>query len=393
MAPTEFDQQIQREQTGAVKFDARQAVFGRPDVIPLWVADMDFAAPTAITEALVARAQHPVYGYTLFPDSLYQAMIDWFAQRHHWTIEREWILMAPGVVPSLHAAAVAFTEPGAAVVIQPPVYPPFYAAADKTGRRVVENPLRSVQGRYEFDLDHLKACAEAGAKLLLLCSPHNPVGRVWRPEELDAVLAIARQHDMVVLSDEIHADLVYPDSHAHTMLARRPGAAEVVVTAVAPSKSFNIPGLGLSALVVPSRRHREALRRALDSMHMVHCNPFSATAFEAGYRHGGPWLDQLLSYLQGNRDWACQYLAERLPQLGAETPEGTYLLWLDCRRLGLTDAELKRFFVHQASIGLNPGLSFGAAGSGFMRLNLGAPRGVLEAALSNLAEAVAQLPQ
>ncbi len=393
MAATEFDRQIQREQTGAVKFDARQAVFGRPDVIPLWVADMDFAAPAAITEALVARARHPVYGYTLFPDSLYQAMIDWFAQRHHWTIEREWILMAPGVVPSLHAAAVAFTEPGETVVIQPPVYPPFYAAAEKTGRRVVENPLQRVRGRYEFDLDQLQACAAAGAKLLLLCSPHNPVGRVWHPEELDAVLTIAREHGMVVLSDEIHADLVYPASHGHTMLARRPGAEEVVVTAVAPSKSFNIPGLGLSALVVPNPRHREALRRAFDTMHMVHCNPFSATAFEAGYRHGGPWLDQLLHYLQGNRDWACRFVAEHLPQLGAQTPEGTYLLWLDCRRLGLTDGELKRFFVHQAGIGLNPGISFGAAGSGYMRLNLGTPRAVLETALTNLAGAMARLPQ
>ena len=391
MAEEDFDRRIQREQTGAVKFDARQAVFGREDVIPLWVADMDFAAPAAITNALVARARHPVYGYTLFPDSLYQALIDWFQQRHQWSIEREWILMVPGVVPSLHAAAMAFTDPGDTVVIQPPVYPPFFGAVEKTGRRVMENPLRRVGDHYEFDLEHLKGCAEAGARLLLLCSPHNPVGRVWHPDELDAVLAIARDHGMVVLSDEVHADLVYPDSHEHTVLARRPGAEEVVVTAVAPSKSFNIPGLGLSALVVPDARHREALRRVFDSMHMLHCNPFSATAFEAGYRHGGPWLDQLLTYLQGNRDWACQFVAERLPRLQALKPEGTYLLWLDCRRLGLSDKELKRFFVQQAGIGLNPGISFGTAGSGYMRLNLGTPRAVLEEALLKVEKAVAQL--
>lgn len=391
MAEEDFDRRIQREQTGAVKFDARQAVFGREDVIPLWVADMDFAAPAAITNALVARARHPVYGYTLFPDSLYQALIDWFQQRHQWSIEREWILMVPGVVPSLHAAAMAFTDPGDTVVIQPPVYPPFFGAIEKTGRRVKENPLCRVGDHYEFDLEHLKGCAEAGARLLLLCSPHNPVGRVWHPDELDAVLAIARDHGMVVLSDEVHADLVYPDSHEHTVLARRPGAEAVVVTAVAPSKSFNIPGLGLSALVVPDARHREALRRVFDSMHMLHCNPFSATAFEAGYRHGGPWLDQLLTYLQGNRDWACQFVAEHLPRLQALKPEGTYLLWLDCRRLGLSDKELKRFFVQQAGIGLNPGISFGTAGSGYMRLNLGTPRAVLEEALLKVEKAVAQL--
>lgn len=391
MAEEDFDRRIQREQTGAVKFDARQAVFGREDVIPLWVADMDFAAPAAITDALVARARHPVYGYTLFPDSLYQALIDWFKQRHQWSIEREWILMVPGVVPSLHAAAMAFTDPGDTVVIQPPVYPPFFGAIEKTGRRVKENPLCRVGDHYEFDLEHLKGCAEAGARLLLLCSPHNPVGRVWHPDELDAVLAIARDHGMVVLSDEVHADLVYPDSHEHTVLASRPGAEEVVVTAVAPSKSFNIPGLGLSALVVPDARHREALRRVFDSMHMLHCNPFSATAFEVGYRHGGPWLDQLLTYLQRNRDWACQFVAERLPRLQALKPEGTYLLWLDCRRLGLSDKELKRFFVQQAGIGLNPGISFGTAGSGYMRLNLGTPRAVLEEALLKVEKAVAQL--
>ncbi|MDX1757846.1 MAG: PatB family C-S lyase [Marinobacter sp.] len=393
MAETDFDQRIPREQTGAVKFDARQAVFGRQDVIPLWVADMDFAAPEAVTEALVARARHPVYGYSLFADSLYQAMIGWFRDRHGWTIEREWILMAPGVVPSLHAAAMAFSEPGEAVVIQPPVYPPFFGAVEKTGRRVMENPLRRVGGRYEFDLAHLAECAEAGARLLLLCSPHNPVGRVWRPEELDAVLAIAREHDMVVLSDEIHADLVFPDSHRHTVLARRPGADEVVVTAVAPSKSFNIPGLGLSALVVPNPRHRAALRQVFDTMHMVHCNPFSAAAFEAGYRHGGSWLDRLLAYLRENRDWACRFIAERVPGIEAVKPEGTYLLWLDCQRLGLSDAELKRFFIRQAGLGLNPGLSFGTAGSGYMRLNLGTPRAVLKAALTQLATAVAQLPR
>lgn len=383
-----FDEIVPREGTGAVKFDARKAVFGTEDVTPLWVADMDFAAPEAVTRALVARARHPVYGYSLFPDSLYQAMLDWFRDRHGWTIERDWVLMVPGVVPSLHATVMAFSQPGDGVVIQPPVYPPFYGAIEKTDRRVVENPLVNNHGRYEMDLAHLEQCAAEGARLLLLCSPHNPVGRVWSPAELEAVLTIARRHGMLVLADEIHADLVYPDRASHTVLARLAQPGDPLITAVAPSKSFNIPGLGLSALVTPNPEHRRALKQAFDRLHMLHCNPFSATAFEAGYRHGGSWLDALLDYLQGNRDFACGFFRDHIPDIGVVEPEGTYLLWLDCRKLGLDDAGLKRFFVSEAKLGLNPGISFGTAGSGFMRLNLGTSRGVLEQALNGLRHAV-----
>lgn len=382
-----FDSVVPRAGSGAVKYDARKAVFGTDQVIPLWVADMDFATPAAITRALAQRAEHPVYGYSMFPESLYQAMMDWFRERHQWSIERESIVLVPGVVPSLHAACLAFAGPGEGVIIQPPVYPPFYSAIEQTGRRVLENPLQLQDGCYQLDLAHLEQCA-ADARLLLLCSPHNPVGRVWQPEELDAILAIARRHQLVVLADEIHADLVFPDSHRHTPLALRAGAEDALVTAVAPSKSFNIPGLGLSALVVPDRDRRQALARELDRLHVRHCNPFSATAFEAGYRHGGPWLDALLGYLQGNRDRVCERLAA-VPGITAHCPQGTYLSWLDCRDLGLDDAGLKRFFIHQAGLGLNPGRSFGAAGSGFMRLNLGTSRAQLDQALDQLAAALA----
>ncbi|WP_410797641.1 MalY/PatB family protein [Marinobacter sp. M-5] len=386
---TDFDNLVRREQTCSVKFDARKAVFGREDVMPLWVADMDFAAPAAVTQALEARARHPVYGYTLFPDSLYQSMIDWFADRHGWVIEREWILMAPGVVPSLHAACLAFAGAGEGVIIQPPVYPPFFSSVRQTGRTVIENPLQETGGYYHMDLAHLEACAaREEARLLLLCSPHNPVGRVWREEELQQVLDIARRHRLVVVSDEIHCDLVYPDKPRHHVLARLGGPDDALITAVAPSKTFNMPGLGLSALVVPDPARRQALKTVFDSMHMSQCNPFSVTGFEAGYRNGAPWLDELLPYLQANRDFVAAHLRHRLPEIAVTEPEGSYLLWLDCRALALTDPELKRFFIEEAGIGMNPGISFGDAGHGFMRMNVGCPRAVLAEALERMEQAV-----
>ena len=389
--PETFDQPVQRENTCSVKFDARKAVFGKNDVIPLWVADMDFPAPEAVTKALEERARHPIYGYTLFPESLYQSVIDWFEQRHGWAIERDWLMMAPGVVPSLHAAALAFAGEGEGVIIQPPVYPPFFSAIRKTGRAVIENPLEQVDGRYQMNLEHLEACAARDdARVLLLCSPHNPVGRVWSESELQEVLAIARRHNLVVLSDEIHCDLTYPDKPSHHVLATLADDEQALITTVAPSKSFNMPGLGLSALVVRDPEHRKLLKDVFDAMHMNQCNPFSIAGFEAGYRQGGPWLDELMIYLQGNRDRVMEYVRQHLPTIRVTEPEGTYLLWLDCRALGMSDAELKRFFVQDAGIGMNPGITFGEPGSGFMRMNIGCPRRVLETALGQIRQALNQ---
>lgn len=387
--PEIFDQPVHRENTCSVKFDARKAVFGKEDVIPLWVADMDFPAPEAVTRALEERARHPVYGYTLFPESLYQAVIEWFEHRHGWTIERDWLLMAPGVVPSLHAAALAFAAEGEGVIIQPPVYPPFFSSIRKTGRTVIENPLEQVDGRYRMNLEHLEACAARDdARVLLLCSPHNPVGRVWAESELREVLAIARRHNLVVLSDEIHCDLTYPDKPAHHVLARLASEDDALVTAVAPSKTFNMPGLGLSALVVRDAEHRRALKEVFEAMHMNQCNPFSIVGFEAGYRHGKQWLDELMAYLRGNRDYVIDTIRQQLPAIKVTEPEGTYLLWLDCRALEIDDSELKKFFVQQAGIGMNPGITFGEPGSGFMRMNIGCPRAVLETALEQLRRAL-----
>ena len=388
----DFDRILPRAGTHAVKWDGRRGYFGTEDVLPLWVADMDFAAPEAVTRALAQRAAHPIYGYTLLPDSVFEALIGWMQNRHGWTVERDWVLLVPGVVPSLHAAVLAFAEAGEGVIVQPPVYFPFFSSVTTPGRRVIENPLRLLDGRYEMDFAHLERCAaEPDARLLLFCSPHNPVGRVWREDELREILRIARAHDLVVLSDEIHHDLIYPGQR-HTPLACLAGAGDALVTAVAPSKTFNIPGLGLSALVVPDPVLREKLRRAFDLLHVTGANPFSLAAFEAAYRDGAPWLDALRAYLADTRDMATAYLAEHAPGIRPIAPEGTYLLWLDCRELcrarGLDDAGLKRFFIDQARVGMNPGAVFGTGGSGFMRLNLGAPRAVVMEALARIGQAL-----
>jgi cystathionine beta-lyase len=385
----DFDRAIDRTGTHSVKHDGRAAFFGTADVLPLWVADMDFAAPEAVTRALRERAAHPVYGYTFYPESLYTALIDWFAARHGWTIARDAILMVPGVVPSLHAAVQAFTRPGEGVIVQPPVYYPFFSAVTASGRELVLNPLREEDGHYAMDFAHLEQCAAAGARLLLLCSPHNPVGRVWNRDELEELLRIARRHRLVILSDEIHADLVYP-GHRHIPLATLATAADVVVTAVAPSKTFNIPGLGLSSLIVPDPVRQAALKQVFDRMALGHSNPFSIAAFEAAYRDGAAWLDALRVYLRDTRDAVAAFLAAQLPAIRLAPPEGTYLLWLDCRDLGMSDDELREFFITRARVGLNPGISYGAAGSGFMRLNIGAPRRVISEALNRISTALAR---
>ena len=389
----DFDKKINRAGTASLKYDGRQSMFGAAEVIPLWVADMDFAAPPAVTRSLARRAAHPVYGYSIYPDSLYESLIAWLWQRHGWKVHREWIMMCPGVVPSLHAAVMTFSEPGESIIAQPPVYFPFFSAVTSTGRQLTYNPLRLRSGRYEIDFDHLEQCAE-GARLLLLCSPHNPVGRVWSKPELEDILHIAKKHDLVIFSDEIHSDLIYPENKHYvlSMLAEASaGNRANIITAVAPSKTFNIPGLNLSVLIVPDPESREALIRTFDTMHVSASNPFSIVAFEAAYREGEGWLEELLVYLRETRDYVRNYLATHLPEIRLIEPEGTYLLWLDCSvlkaELKLNDAQLRHFFVHDAGVGMSPGTLFGEAGSGFMRMNIGAPRRVIQAALENIKEA------
>jgi cystathionine beta-lyase len=398
-----FDQPIAREGSGALKFDGRAQTFGTTEVTPMWVADMDFAVPEAVTQALQARVAHPVFGYALAPDSLYQALIDWLRTQHDWHVPREWIVLTPGVVPSLNLVVAALTQPGEGVIVQPPVYFPFFSAATGQQRRLLENPLRLVndatgQPQYQMDMDHLSACAQQ-ARLLLLCSPHNPVGRVWQTAELEALFSIADAHDLIILSDEIHADLVYPDAPPHQPLSRLAMHAESAaqtalshrtITAVSPSKTFNIPGLGLSALIVPNAQHRQAIQRHLTTLGVSVTNPLNMAAFEAAYRGGHAWQRELLDYLQATRDAAIAYIQAELPSINVIAPQATYLLWLDCRTLQLDDDALKHFFIQEAQLGLSPGAMFGHGGEGFMRMNIGTPKANVMAALAQLKTALSR---
>jgi len=383
-----FDQLIARDKTSSLKHDGRKAYFGHDDVIPLWVADMDFAAPEAVTQALVKRAEHPVYGYTLYPSSMYKAMQNWFKLHHDWQIDRNAIVMCPGVVPSLFACVQALTEAGDKVIVQPPVYPPFFSTVTKSDRELLLNPLQIVDGVYRMDLEHLEQCAKQGAKLLLLCSPHNPVGRVWQRDELDALLDIARRFDITIVSDEIHADLIFPQQK-HIPLASIASDVSVIST-VSASKSFNIPGLGLSAMVINNVEQRRAINKVFESWHISAANPFSIAGFEAAYLSGADWLEQLMGYLDETRKQVTAFVEQQLPNIKVMPSQGTYLLWLDCRELELDDEELRQFFIKQCKVGMNPGVTFGQVGRGYMRMNIAAPRQIILQACERIKHACQQ---
>ena len=386
-----FDKIIVREGTSSLKYDGRGQTFGAPDVQPMWVADMDFAAPEAVSKALLARAEHAVYGYTMAPDSVFDALIDWMREHHAWNIKREWIVLTPGVVSSLNMSVLALTKENDGVIVQPPVYFPFFSAAQNAGRRLIENPLFLQEdglghSQYQIDFEHLEACANK-AKMLLLCSPHNPVGRVWTKDELAKLLAIAKRHDLIVLADEIHADLVYSDAKHHTLGALA-GDDWPIITAIAPSKTFNIPGLGLSALIIPNEGHRKAIQKQLTLTGVSVTNPFSLVAFEAAYREGDEWLKALLSYLEETRDKVQIYVKKHLPKISVIHTQGTYLLWLDCRKLGMNEQQLHQFFTQEVNLGLSPGTLFGKGGEGFMRMNIATPRANVMGAFERLTAAI-----
>lgn len=383
----DFDQPIDRHGTHAVKFDGRRQKFGSNAVNPLWIADMDFAAPACASEAVIARARHPIYGYTQYPESLYQSLLDWCRRRHRWQVERAWLVPAAGVLASLSAAVQACTAVGDAVIVQPPVYHGFFRAVQDSGRRLLHNPLRETDGRYAMDFAQLEQLARNGARALLLCNPHNPVGRAWHPDELANVLRIARKHDLTIISDEVHGDLALPGASHHPM-GSVAQADDRLITLLSPSKTFNLQGLGLAVMVAPRPDQREALQHTVANLHLGDANPFAIAAGEAAWRGGGPWLDALLAYLAGTRDFVADYLRTRIPAIRLAPPEAGYLLWLDCRALGLDDAALRDFFIHRCQLGLNPGIDFGPGGSGFMRMNIGTPRRNVEAALAAIEAAV-----
>ncbi|HBW34360.1 MalY/PatB family protein [Desulfosporosinus sp. BICA1-9] len=387
----DFDQIIDRNKTSCVKWDFNQRIFGREDILPLWVADMDFQAPQAVVEALVNRAQHGIYGYSNSMDGYYEALIDWMKNRHDWLIEREWITFSPGIVPALNELVRSLTKAGDKIILQSPVYPPFFQAIKNHGREVVNNQLRLENGRYTMDFTDLEEKFASGVKMMILCSPHNPVGRVWDRDELDRLGQLCLAYDVLVISDEIHGDLIFEGYRHIPFASLSSDLAQQSIVCTAPSKTFNLAGLQTSNLIIPNPKYRQAFLASLDLTGIHNPNVFGITALEVAYQQGAEWLNQLMHYLEGNVEFLMSFLARELPQIGLIKPEGTYLVWLDFRSLGLEPKDLHKFLVHKAGVGLNAGYLFGPGGEGFARLNLGCSRAVLEEGLRRIKTAVQEL--
>ncbi|HKL72246.1 MAG TPA: PatB family C-S lyase [Marinilabiliaceae bacterium] len=386
-----FDENIQRENTRALKLERRKMLFGREDVLPLWVADMDFAAPPAVQKAIKDRADHPIYGYTVRPTDFLDSIRTWQNKRYNWEIENSWIEFSPGVVPSLGMAVQAFTQPGEGVIIQPPVYPPFFGVVKDLNRKVVENSLVETDNGYEIDFDQFEEfAADPNNKLFLLCHPHNPVGRVWREDELRKMGEICVRHNVTIVSDEIHCDLVLFENKHIPLASLSEEIADITITCMAPSKTFNLAGLSTAYLVASNVELLKAMRSQIFGLHLNMGNTFGPLALEAAYNHSEDWLEALIDYLQDNVMLVDDFLKTHLPEIKMIIPEATYLLWLDFRAWGMRSVDLRKFMSENAGLGLNDGRTFGKEGEGFMRLNVASSRATIETALNQLYQASKQ---
>lgn len=375
---------VDRSSTNAEKYVLRPKLFGTEEVIPMWVADMDIATPACVLDAVRNRLEHPIIGYEIMSDEAYEAQMVWFKNRHDFDMKREWLSYSPSVVASIGCAIRAFSDAGDEVIVMGPVYPPFYSMVRDNNRSLVIHSLMQDQkGIYRFDLERLSAQVSDKTKLLLLCSPHNPIGRVWSSEELFELCRWCEERGIVILSDEIHCDLIYAP-HSHIPTARI--LPENTVMLLGPGKTFNMAGFSISTVCIPSGALRSKFEAERKRVHWGDGAVLSHIAFEAAYRGGREWYDGLINHLSHNADEIDKALS--LTPIRYTKPEATYLAWLDCRELGLGDRELRDFFVRKASLGLSPGLSFGKEGSGFMRLNFAVATEVLKEALTSLHKAL-----
>ncbi len=372
---------LDRDGTYTVKFDGAKQKFGTDDLLPLWVADMDLASPFCVQEALQKRALHPIYGYTVYPMRYYESIVVWMQKRYGFKVEKEWIVPCYGVVPSLGFAISAFSQEGDSILIQTPLYPPFASSIKHKNRKVLDNTLLYQNGQYGVDFDDFEAKVSK-AKLFLLCSPHNPTGRVWRKEELEKMIALCLRYDVLIIADEIHADIVYESVH-HTLGTFEQIAGRCIVLN-APSKSFNIAGLNTSYAIIPDSKLRHAYEVEQAKSGITNGNPFGIEALMAAYENGDVWLEALKQHLRENIAYVQTFLLEYTLPIVPVPTEATYLIWLDCKGLGLGQEELVDFFVKKAKVGLNDGVSFSKAGEGFMRLNIGTSRKVLQEAMMRI---------
>lgn len=368
-----FDEHIDRSGTSTVKYDLRKAIFGQEDVIPMWVADMDFAVPPFVQEAVMKRAAHPIYGYTIIPDSFYSALINWQKRRHNWALARESIFFSPGVVTGLNMIVQAFTEAGDKIIVQPPVYFPFFSAVKKNGRELMYNQLAWQDGIYTMDRDDLEKKMKAGAKMMILCNPHNPVGRCWTREELEWLGAKSIEHGVLIVSDEIHCDLVFQPNQHIPFATLSDDIAARTITCIAPSKTFNLAGLFTSSILISDEKLREKFKAFQDRLHLSP-NIFGITAAEAAYSQGNEWLGELMDYLESNAELVKEFISAKMPEILVSPLEATYLMWLDFKSWKLPPAELRKMLIEKAGIGFVDGREFGPGGDGFQRMNIGCPQ-------------------
>ena len=395
----DFDQIRDRKKTSCIKWDSLKSIFGHDDVIPMWVADMDLPVARPIVDALKRRAEHEFYGYTTASADVIRAVVDRMWEKFAWKIKPEWVVFTPGVVPALNIAVRMLTHPGDEIILQEPVYYPFFPAVTSSGCQILNNQLKLINGRYEMDYENLEHQFHAGIgmfpvpnriKAIMLCNPHNPVGRLWNRDELTKLGEIAIEHDTVVISDEIHCELLFTGQQ-HTPFASISEKFEQnTIVCMSPSKTFNLAGLGISTIIIPNTKLRHLFADTMKGI-LPGPNLFGYTALEAAYRDGDEWLNQLLDYLQGNLDFLMKYFARRISRIKVIEPQGTYLVWLDCRDLGMDDLTLRSFMRNNAGVGFDDGFLFGSGGSGFQRMNIACPRPILEEALERIEMAVNNL--
>lgn len=385
----DFDKITDRRGTNSLKYDFAKERGKPEDVLPLWVADMDFPAPPSVLEKLEGAVHHGIFGYSEGKEPYFAAVQSWFRRNFQWEVQRRWLVKTPGVVFAVATAIRAFTEPGDGVMIQQPVYYPFSEAILNNGRKLINSPLRLTDGHYEMDFEDMEAKFRTGqVKLFILCSPHNPVGRVWTEDELRRVGQLCLRYGVLVVSDEIHCDFTYPGFRHHVLATLSPEIADITVTCTAPSKTFNLAGLQTSNIFISSDTLRHAFREELAAAGYSQLNQLGLVACQAAYEGGQEWLDGLRSYLNGNLAYVRSYLKEKIPQVHLIEPEGTYLIWLDFRDLGLTEELREELIVSKAHLWLDSGAMFGPDGEGFERINIACPRATLQEALSRLESAI-----
>ena len=387
----DFDRYIERRGSGAIKYDGLKQWYGDSELLPMWVADMDFATPDFIIDALKQRLDHPIFGYTIEPERYRPSIVEWLYNRHGWKIESGWISFIPGIVKGIGMAISALLQPGDKIIIQPPVYHPFRMVAEHNGCEVVENPLKQeVDGSYTMDLEHLDSIA-AGCKMLILANPHNPVGILWSKETLIRLAEICSKHNIIVISDEIHSDMALWGGKHTPFASVSDKAAQCSITFGAPSKTFNIAGIVASYAVVPNNELRERFYGWMEGNELNQPNIFATIATIAAFDNGEQWRQEMIEYIEGNIEFVEQFCSQYIPQIKPIRPQASYLVWLDCRGLNLNHEQIVELFTKRAKLALNDGAMFGSEGSCFMRLNVGTTRAVLTTALEQLRSAVEQL--